>query len=226
MKTVHLLKKLGRFPLFTENDAAKIVNKGPKYIRTLLYRLNKEKLIYRIERGKYTLHEDTLIFASHIAIPSYLSLWTALRYYNMTEQQPTSFFVLSPIKRKNIKNLNIIFASTKHIFGYKKERYSDFDIFIAEPEKTIIDSLLFKIPIEDINRALDNKYLDFKKLSNYAKKTKNKSLIKRMGYLLEKKKNNPYGLKALDNNYILFDYMGKKKGKRDKRWKLMINNQR
>src|SRR3989344_7428729 len=104
MKTIHLLKKLERLPLFTENDVAKIVNKSPKYIRTLLFRLNKEKLIRRIEKGKYTLHEDVLIFASHIVIPSYISLWTALRYYNMTQQQPTLFFVLSKIKRKNINN--------------------------------------------------------------------------------------------------------------------------
>ncbi len=224
MKTIHLLKKLERFPLFTENDVAKTINKSPKYVRTLLYRLNKEKLIYRIEKGKYTVHDDPLIFASHVIIPSYLSLWTALRYYNMTQQQPTSFFVISPVKRKNIKDLNIIFMSTKHMFGYKKERYSDFDIFMAEPEKAIIDSLLFKIPIEDINFALEKEDLDFKKLSNYAKKTENISLIKRLGYLLERKRNNSYRLKALDNNYVLLDYLGKDKGKKDKKWKLIINS--
>ena len=224
MKTIHLLKKLERLPLFTENDVAKIVNKSPKYIRTLLFRLNKEKLIRRIEKGKYTLHEDVLIFASHIVIPSYISLWTALRYYNMTQQQPTSFFILSRIKRKNINNLNINFLSTKHMFGYKKERYSDFDIFMASPEKAIIDSLLFKLPIEDIKIALEKESIDFKRLSEYAKKTKNKSLIKRLGYLLEKEKNNSYALKALDNNYILLNYLGGKKGKKDKKWKLIIND--
>lgn len=225
MKTINLLKKLEYFPLFTENDVAKIINKGPKYVRTLLYRLNKKKLIQRIEKGKYTVHNDPLILASHIVIPSYLSLWTALRYYNMTQQQPTSFFVVSKIKRKNIKKRNIIFMSTKHLFGYKKERYSDFDIFIACPEKTIIDSLLFKIPLEDIYIALENTDINFDRLSEYAKKTKNKSLMKRLGYLLENKKNNSYGLKALDNNYILLDYLGKKKGKKNKKWKLIINSE-
>lgn len=225
MKTIRLLKTLERFPLFTENDITKIINKSPKYIRTLLYRLNKQKLIQRIEKGKYTVHDDPLIFASHIITPSYLGLWTALRYYNMTQQQPTSFFVLTSVKRRNIKKLNIAFVSTKHLFGYKKERYSDFDIFVADPEKTIIDSLLFKIPIEDINSALNKKDLNLKKLSEYARKTKNKSLMKRLGYLLEKKKNNPFGLEALDNNYILLDYLGKNKGKKDKKWKLIINNE-
>src|SRR3989344_21954 len=224
MKTLHLLKKLERYPLFTENDVAKIVNKSPEYVRTLLYRLNRKELIRRIEKGKYTVHEDHLVFASYIITPSYFSLWTALRYYNMVQQQPTSFFVVSPVKRKEIKRLNIRFLSTKHMFGYKKERYSDFDIFMAEPEKAIIDLLLFKVPIDDINFTLEKEDLDFNKISEYAKKTKNKSLMKRLGYLLEQKKNRSYGLKALDNNYILLDYLGGEKGRKDKKWKLIIND--
>ena len=225
MKTIQLLKKLERLPLFTENDISKVINKGPKYTRTLLYRLNKQGIIKRVERGKYTLYEDILIYASYIVTPSYLSLWTALKYYHMTQQQPTGFFVLSRIKRKKIRldSSEVIFLSTKHMFGYKKERYSDFDIFIADPEKTIIDSLLFKLPIEDVYNALDNKKIDFKKLSVYAKRTKNFSLIKRLGFMLERKKGKNYGLKALDNNYVLLDYLGKKKGKKNKIWKLIIN---
>lgn len=225
MKTIHLLKKLERFTLFTESDVAKLINKGPKYIRTLLYRLNKEGLIKRIEKGKYSLYDDALIFASHIITPSYLSLWTALRYYNMTQQQPTSFFIMCSLKRKSIKlhNSKIVFVSTKYMFGYRKVRHSDFDIFMAEPEKAIIDSLLFKIPIEDINLALDSEYLDFEKLSEYARKTGNASLIKRLGYLIDTKKGDSYGLKAMDNNYILLDCHGKKKGKKNSKWKLIIN---
>lgn len=225
MKTIYLLKKLQRFPLFTQNDIAKMINKNQKYVKTLLHRLNEQGFIKRIERGKYTVHDDSLIFASHIVIPSYFSLWTALRYYNMTQQQPRRFFLMCPIKRRSIKlnDLEIVFSSTKHIFGYRKERYNDFDIFMAEPEKAIIDSLLFKIPIEDVDIALDYEEINFQKLSEYAKKTKNTSLIKRLGYLLEIKKRNSYGLKALDSNYILLDYSGKRKGRKNKKWKIIIN---
>ncbi len=225
MKTYNLLKKLERVPLFTENDVAKIINKSAKYVKTLLYRLNKNGLIKRIEKGKYTLYHDPIIYASHIKVPSYISLWTGLRYYNMTQQQPTSLFVIVPKKRKNItqKAITINFVLTKHMYGYKKERYSDFDIFIAEPEKVIIDSMLFKIPIDDIEFALNSSELDFEKLSTYANKTKNKSLIKRLGYLIEKKTGKSYNLKAKDNNYISLDYNKKKKGKKNQKWRLIIN---
>ena len=227
MRSIILLKKLENYPLFTEKDLAKIINKSPKYVKTLLYRLNKQDFIKRIERGKYTLYNDPLIFSTYIMIPSYLSLWTAFRYYNWIQQQPFEIFVVSHINKKSIRfqNTKIMFFKTKHIFGYKKERYSDFDIFIAEKEKAIIDALLFHLPIEDIINALEDKEIDFIKLAEYSKRTKNVSLIKRLGYILEKKKNNSCGLKALDNNYIPLDYLKKKKGKKDSKWKLIINTE-
>jgi len=225
VKTINLLKKLERYPLFTGNDVAKIVNKGPKYVRTLLYRLHKQGLMNRIEKGKYTLHHDAMIFASYLATPSYLGVWTALRHYNMIQQQPFSIFVVSGISKKSIRfnNTKIFFIRTKHIFGYKKERYNDFDIFISEREKALVDSLLFKIPLSYISQALDDGEIDFKKLSEYAIKTKNKSLIKRLGYMLESRKGSSFGLKAMDSNYVKLDYLGKRKGKKDAKWKLIIN---
>lgn len=225
MALYELMKILERYPLFTQNDVAKLTNKGEKYIRTMLYRLAKKSRIKRVEKGKYTMHEDAMIFASHISKPSYLGLWTAFRYYNWTQQQPFSFFLLSPVSRKRIKfdNTEMIFIKNKHMFGYKKERYGDFDIFISDKEKTIIDGLLFHLPIDDIKTGLDDEDLDFEKLAEYANRTKNHSLIKRLGYLLEKKKGNNYGLKSKDNNYITLNYLGKNKGKKDKKWKLILN---
>ena len=125
--SIELLKKLGKFPLFTENDVAKIINKGRDYVKTSIYRLHKKGLITRIEKGKYSLYDDPLIFSSYITTPSYFSLWTALRYYNLTQQQPLDLFVISPISRKPIKlkNEKIFFSKTKHMYGYKKLRYED-----------------------------------------------------------------------------------------------------
>ncbi|HLD97441.1 MAG TPA: hypothetical protein VI934_03805 [Candidatus Nanoarchaeia archaeon] len=226
MKTIELLKRLERYPVFTENDVAKVVYKSPKYVRTLLYRLHKSGHIRRIEKGKYTLHEDPLIFSSHIVLPSYLSVWTALRHYNMTEQQPFSVFVVTAVQKQPIRfgNADIRFMASKLMFGFRKERYSDFDIFIADREKTVIDSLLFKLPLPDIVHALEDSEINCQRLVEYAGKTGNKSLMKRLGYLLEKTKGNAYGLSALDNNYVRLDCLGRKRGKKDRKWKLILND--
>ncbi len=222
MNTIRLLKQLDLYPIFTEKEVLKITKTTKKYVRTLLSRLLKKGYIYRIERGKYSLYDDPLIFASHSAKPSYLSLWTALRYHNLTQQQPQNIFVMvKSAKRKiTLPNATINFIVTKQFWGYKTERYRDFDIFVAEPEKAIIDGLLARLPIEYISEAIELNQ-NPQKLAEYAKKTKNRSLTKRLGYLLEKYKQNSYGLKPLDYNYVPLDYT-KRKGKKDKKWRLIL----
>ena len=224
MNSIDLLRKLEKLPLFTENDVSKITNNDKNYVKTLLHRLYKKRLIKRIEKGKYTIYEDPLIFSSYLTTPSYLSLWTAFRYYNLTQQQPRDIFVISPVSKKTIrlKDTKIFFLKTKHTFGYKKERYEDFDIFMAEKEKAIIDSLLFKLPIQDIYQAIEEE-IDIEKIVKLANKIKNSSLAKRLGYLLEKKTGKILDLKPIDHNYIPLDYLSKRKGGKDVKWKLIVN---
>ena len=227
MKTIELLKILQDYPLFTENDLAKILDKSPEYIKTLLYRLRKQRLIYRIERGKYSIYEDILVFASYIYMPSYISLWTALRYYNLTEQLPRTIFVMIPKSRKSLKfkNTSIEFIKTKYFFGFRKERYSNFDIFMAEPEKALIDSLLSKkVPFDVIIKAIKTKQVNIKKLTNYAIEIKNKTLIKRLGFFLEENNLECEKLKKfIDNNYIILDFALRRKGKKNKKWRIIDN---
>lgn len=227
MKTINLIKILQNYPLFKENDVAKIVNKKPEYIKTLLYRLNEKKIIHRIERGKYTCYDDALLFASYIYVPSYISLWTAIRYYNLTEQLPKTIFVMVPKSRKPLKfqDVSIEFIKTKYFFGFKKERYRDFDIFIAEPEKAVIESLISKkIPLDEIEKTIKTKQLNINRLLNYAIKTKNKSLIKRLGLVLEENNIKCERLKRfVDANYIVLDLMLSKQGKKNKKWRIIDN---
>ncbi len=226
VKSLILLRRLERCPVFTQNDVAKIVNKGAPYVRTLLHRLAKAGHITRIERGKYTTHADPMLIASHLATPSYLSLWTALRFYGLIQQQPLAIFVMVPAARKAVvfADTEIIFVRTRHLFGYRKVRYADADIFMAEKEKAIVDALLHRLPLADISAALDDSEMDPERLSRYARRTGNASLIKRLGYLLERKRGDACGLAPPDRNTIPLDYHRQKKGKRDTRWRLIIND--
>jgi len=227
MKTIDLIKILQNYPIFTENDAAKIINKKPEYIKILLYRMKKRKLIYKIERGKYTLYDDAFIFSSHISIPSYISLWSAIRYYNLTEQMPKTIFIIVPKSRKSLKfqSISIEFVKTKYFFGYKKEYYKGFEIFIAEPEKAIIDSLFSKkVPLDEIIKAIKTKSLNIERLISWAIKTKNKSLMKRLGFILEENKFKcPRLIRFIGNNQIFLDLALKRKGKINKKWGIIDN---
>ena len=208
MKTILLLKKLQNYPLFTQNDVVKITAKRASYTKVLLSRLVKKGYIKRVERGKYTVIEDALVFASHIYTPSYLSSWTGLRFYDMTTQLPIQTLVFLPIYKKPIKteDWTIVFIKTRHMWGYEKLRRGDFDIFMADREKIIIDCLLTRINSAEIFEALKSEEIDSRKLIQYAEKTKSTALIKRLGFLLERlgKDAQPL-LKYVDNNYVLLD---------------------
>ena len=229
IEKIELLKKLENHPLFTFNDFVRITGITPKYARTLLYRLKKEKLIFSVMKGKYTLHDDPMIFASYIFVPSYISFWTALRFYDLTEQLPIEIMLATPVYRKTIKFMDtpITFTRIKEFWGYKKTKYGKFDIFIAEKEKCIIDSLLAKkVPLDEIFNALQTGDVNIEKLIEFAVKTENKSLMKRLGYMLE-----IYGTDASelerevhsDRNYIALDWNLPRRGKINTKWKLIIN---
>lgn len=224
---IQLLKKLEEYPLFTMNEFVRITGKSPEYARTMLYRLKKEKLLHQIEKGKYSVHDDPLVFSSHIVIPSYISFWSALRFHNLTEQLPKNIMIASAKSKHeiNFHGTKIRFFKTKQLWGYKKERYASFEIFVAEKEKCIIDCLLIKnTPFDEIAKAVAKKELDEKKLAEYAIRVKNISLIKRLGYIMEY-----FGLDAealakhLDSNFVLLDWNAPKKGEKNKKWKIIVN---
>ena len=227
MKKIELIRMLEKYPLFTFNEFVRITGKGVKYCRTHIYRLKKEKLVFEIEKGKYTAHENPLLFASFISFPSYISFWTALRFYNLTDQLPLNIMVASKKLRKEINffDTKIKFYKIKHFWGYKKVRYEKFDIFIAEPEKCLVDSILMKlVPLNEIAKAIGSKEINLEKLKEFAIKTKNKSLIKRLGFLIEQSGARADELlKYIDYNYIILDVFQKKKGEKNKKWRI-INN--
>ena len=227
IKKIQLLRKLENYHIFTFNEFVRIAGMPKEYARLYLFRLKKDELIFQIERGKYTVFDDPLVFSSQIATPSYISFWTALRFYNLTEQLPIDVMVASFKSRKTLdfQGTMIRFYKIKHLWGYKKERYSKFSLFIAEKEKAIIDSLLLKnVVFDEIIKAVKKKDFDLKKLVNYAIKTKNKSLMKRIGFILESfHLDASKFLKYLDNNYIPLDCGASKDGKAVKKWKIIEN---
>jgi len=229
MKAIELLEKLRNMPLFTINDILRITDKGDKYVKTMAYRLRKRGMIKRIERGKYTVHEDILQFASHITTPSYISFWTALKIYGLTEQLPSGVMVAVARPRKEIifSGERITFTKISQFWGYGKMRYRDFDIFIADKEKAVIDCLLSKnTPFDEAAKAILGKELDYDRLMEYAEKTKNSSLAKRAGFLAEKAGYDAsFLLHIADSNYIPLNWALKSRGRKDFRWKVIVNEE-
>ena len=233
MKKIELLKELGKYPLFNLKTVRDMTNKDGNYTKLLIHRLKKDKLIFEIEKNKYTLNKDSFTIASNMIWPCYISGWSAVSYYHLTDQIPQAIFVITTRARKKreiiFNNTKIIFTRVKpkYFFGYKRERYGDYDIFIAEKEKALIDSaLLKKISFSEVCDIIKDNVEDINipLLIKYLIKIKNKSLMKRFGFLLDRLniKNDELS-RLIDFKYIPLDELISKKGKKDKKWRIIDN---
>ncbi|MFH1638486.1 MAG: hypothetical protein ABIB71_08725 [Candidatus Woesearchaeota archaeon] len=233
MKGTEFIGNLYRLekPTFTIKDAARIIGKNENYTRLFINRLKKGGRIKEIEGGKYTILTEPLPIASNIIFPSYISFITALSYYGLITQLPLVILVasLKPKKGLNIMGQEVKFIklSKERFFGYRKEKVQGKFIFIAEPEKAVIDSLLLPTycPIGEAYNAITSGELGKAKLVEYCLRVNSKVVAKRLGYFLEKAGHEPNSelIHAINTSYDKLNPSLPSKGKRDKRWRLIIN---
>ena len=228
------MKKLQEYPTFNIDTFANITDKDKTYAKMHLNRLKNRDIVKQIQRNVYTVQEDPIIIASRIIWPSYISLWTAFRYHNLTEQIPSNVSVITTRSksRENIQMMNttIIFEKIRPswFFGFSKIKIQGFEVFMAEPEKAIIDAVLLKkISTTEIYSILQSniKNISTKKMVDYVLRTKNKALIKRLGWMLESleckytKKLKKQAYKTM----IPLDNARPVSGPKDKRWGIIVN---
>lgn len=229
---IELLEYLKKYPTFDTTIVRDRISKNSQYANLLIHRLRKRGLIQKIERDKYTVFKDPFLIASRIVWPSYISCWSALKYHNLTEQVPHDLTVLTMASKKAVTfgNTKIRFVklSPKAFFGYEKVKYESFEIFVADAEKSIIDSaLLGEASFSELKEIMLNNSKTIKagKFIQYLKRIANKSMIKRFGYVFEEMGKNYYGKlkRFVDATYIPLDYSKKPVGSKNEKWRLVIN---
>ncbi len=214
--------KLKETPVFSLADVSQIVS-GKDYAKKLLRRLILSQEIKKIKRNIYTFHDDSFLVSTFLVKPSYISSISALSYHKIITQIPNEIFCFTMKPSKEIKFISEIkFIHTKYFFGFEEQNYSDFKIPIATPEKAILDSFGI-VPISVFEESIEK--ININKMLDYFKKINKSNIIKRAGYLLEK-----HGFDIFDkiedylnNKYIYLDPISKKRGERNKKWRLIIN---
>lgn len=225
--------------IFTLKDIELLLNLSKSKVYNLIKSMIKKKLIVKISSNKYILtifseEADILKISTKIIWPSYISFWTALSYYNLTEQIVRKIFLCTTGKKSKIKFndtvIEFIKINRRRFFGYT----SLDGIIIAEKEKAIIDSLLlsrYAGGIKEIFKCLRNAWdeLDKDKLIKYAVIVNNKSVVKRLGYLIEmgklklEEEKKKKLLKKIGRGYSKLDPQLKGNYGYSKKWKLIFN---
>jgi predicted transcriptional regulator of viral defense system len=194
MKTAKL-SKLNKL-YFGYEDLARVLGISQASARVTASRYVRQGLLVRLKRNLYVLRErlsaagreELFQLANLGQSPSYISLATALDYYEITTQVQRDVIESVDVKRTREIHLNgIVFRYTRIssslYFGYEKQK----GFFMATPEKAFLDAMY----LQSFGRyaldlaAIDAGRLDRKRLKQLSKKypLKTRNLLKKNGYL-------------------------------------------
>lgn len=183
-------------PYFGVEDIANALGIALSSAKTTANRYTKQGILLRIKNNMYVLkaawiaagREDKFLLANYCQVPSYLSLMTALDYFEITTQVQKNFFESIAIKRsKEIAVDGTVFRYVKlapNLYGgFKKEK----NFFIAAPEKALLDAFYlmscgrYGFDLASLDPAkLDRGEIE-RLVENFPLKTK--ALVKRYGYI-------------------------------------------
>ena len=179
--------------LFSTKDAAEALDLELASAKVACHRYARNGILIRLKKDLYMLEEnwrtaDVLQMyriANRLQVPSYISLMTALAFYEITSQVQQGFTESVAVMRsKRIEIKDQVFRFTKLNPGLYGDFVKQKDFFIATPEKAFLDALY----LTSINRYrlntenLDIKKLDRQRLTILAKKfpQKTKELLKKV----------------------------------------------
>ncbi len=227
------------------------------YARKILYSLNKKGALYRIAKGCYIvippdmvanplkfIHDPYLILDQLMEIFTekyYVGYQSAAQLRGVAEQMPLSISVAVLNQRRSLlfgnQRINFRKTSKSKFFGVERIKYSNSFLNISDREKTVIDCLeRYDLcgGIDEVTRIISNALEDIngKKLLKYLKRFDSKSLLQRMGFILDRLLRNGFDVdkgllkdmeKLVGGRAYYLDPKVNRTGMYSKRWKIIEN---
>jgi predicted transcriptional regulator of viral defense system len=181
---------------FGYGDVARVLDISPESARVTVSRYVARGLLIRVKRNMYVLRErwiasgreEKFQLANLGQVPSYISLMTALDYYEITTQVQREFIESAAVKRtKEIQMPRSVFRYTRIsnplYFGFSKHN----GFFIATPEKAFLDAMYlmslgrYHLDISSIDGSKIKRGEIRRMISAFPLKTK--KLLEKHGYL-------------------------------------------
>jgi predicted transcriptional regulator of viral defense system len=177
----------------------------PERTPDALSRLTRKGWLRRLERGVYLLipleagparawTENGIIIAQYLVDPAAIAYWSALHYWNMTEQIPQVFFVQTTRRKQptEIGGIKFQFVTVieDHFFGVTTVNIAEKTTRVTDREKTLVDCAArpdLSGGILQLAQALKSSYsqINWDKLDQYLNQWGGGTVVKRLGYLVE-----------------------------------------
>ena len=169
------------------------------------YRLVEKQWLFRIKPGKYLFipakkgfeafpSMNPYICAHLLKEPYYFSYSTATSHYGWTDLLSDVLYVAT-LHQQNCQAFYVTVKPVRivqhKLFGYTKQFVFSTEVNMASKEKAVVDAVdkpNFTGGISNVAKALvrAKRQVDWELVIDYAKRMQSKSLISRLGYLLEK----------------------------------------
>ena len=243
LSPIAIAQKLSAYDLYTFNSrtVADLFDLDKFQTSNLLRRMEQAGLVARIERGNYVLlgmtpekvMSNPLYIGCSLAAPCYITGWSALHFYGLTEQAPRKVFIATSRRKPELSfglmTFKFITIDPRIFFGYQRIVHADLPVVIADEAKAILDSLFlprYSGGLAEAARALSiairEKELSITDLLEYAARFQSPSLSARLGYLLELLGQPVKGLPE-PRGPVRLDPQNPAMGEYNARWKLYVN---
>ena len=192
--------------IFTTRDAYAIRGRG-KPTRDALERLVRKGWLERIVKGKYLIipleagpdrvwTENAHVIAGELVNPAMVSNWSALAYWNLTEQVPRITYVQTTSRKEDRTptvlgmRFRIVRVKPTKFFGGHRYQSRGGRAVVTDREKTIVDCLDrpdLSGGVEEVARALvaADGDLNWGLVTTYLGRFRSGAVVKRLGFLAE-----------------------------------------
>lgn len=195
--------------VLTPKAVAEVLGVSAQESGRLLARWNSNGWVYRIKRGVYIavplsstnpepILEEPYLVADAIYAPGYVGGFSAVKYWDFTEQ---IIETITYITRKKVRKRDVTYGGVRYrlktvtkqkMFGLKNIWIGSKKVHISDPTKTIVDLLDdpglvggMTIVREIFSEYFESQHYDFNLLLGYIDKIGNRSINKRLGFLLD-----------------------------------------
>lgn len=166
--TVQQKLKTENFLFFTPRDFARLFKAQNEAARKFIEQYVKKGIFTKLRNGLYFYNDNPpsdFLIANQLLKPSYVSLETALAYYQVI---PETVYTVTSVTPKTSREFNTpkgVFTYTHlkpSLFtGYRPAEIEGTNVLIAEPEKALVDYLY----LVDLKKRTLNERLEIRKLS-------------------------------------------------------------
>lgn len=237
---------------FTPEEAARLLATDIKRSRRFLAYLAEKGWLVRIRRGLYATvpldateprawREDPWVVASKVFPLFYIGGWTACEHWGLTEQVFRDTVVISgrPSRHRETEihgfRFRIKVVAKEKIFGTEAVWRGRTRVPVSNLSRTVVDILDdpaigggIRHVAEVLEAYLSHERRDDSLLMDYAHKLGNRTVFKRLGYLLETLRPAEITLidecrKGISSGISLLEPKAPSKGSTVKKWNLRIN---